>query len=162
MNGPEEQESRNFADRTTKSRKSARREGKFLSVRTSGVLTHTHIFLYRNVFTWGGGIASGFLDRTEVQGVINAVCLLIEPTHHCISLRTHQKKRKRYCVSIDKREGSSLPEYFVRRCTKELDVPHLSCFHDVLCPRLPGTSPTDRATGTRKHHLSMSIHRSAR
>jgi len=44
---------------------------------------------------------------------------------------------------------------------KELDVPHLSCFHDVLCPRLPGTSPTDRARVARKHPLSMSIYISA-
>ena len=156
MNVPEEQESRDFAGRTTKSRKSARREGKFLSILSPGVLACTPSFIYRDVSTWGG-ITHGFLDRTEVREAINAVCLPIEPRQHHISLRTHPKKRKIWCVSIDKRDGRSLPEHFVRCCIKELDIPHLCCFHDALRPRLPGTSPTGRAPVARKPSIDINL-----
>lgn len=106
-------------------------------------------FLYVDIPTWGGGITRGFSYGTDVKGVRNAVCLLIGPAHHRISLRAYPKKRNMRNVFIDKREGRSLPEHLVCCCSKELALPHSCCSHDALRPRLPGTSPAGCATSVR-------------
>lgn len=120
------------------------------------------MFLYADTSTWGGGIARGFLYGTDVEGVRNAVCLLIVPAHHRISLRAYPQKRNMRNISIGKREGRSLPEHLVCYYIKELEASHSCCSHDALCPHFPGTSPTGRATCARKHFTLILIYLSAR
>src|SRR6266487_2143853 len=90
-------------------------------------------YFYMYMYLPGGGIARDISPGTGVPCETNIACLLIEQARHRSEIfRQHMKSRKRWRISIDKREANSLPEDFICLCTKELDVLHCCCSHDSL------------------------------